>query len=74
MNAQIAYYDRDADIAWLPTGVSCDVVSEEVAWGLVDHDRTTGDVVGIEIWSASERLPAEVLEALPTPAARRRAA
>lgn len=74
MNAQFAYYDQDADIAWLPTGASTDVVSEEVAWGLLDHDRVTGEIVGIEIWSASERLPAEVLEALPAPAASRRAA
>jgi hypothetical protein len=29
--ARFAYYDRDADIAWLSTGSSDDVVSEEVA-------------------------------------------
>jgi uncharacterized protein YuzE len=50
MNAKLAYYDREADIAWLPTGDS--------DWGLIDHDSVTGDVVAIEVWSASKRLPA----------------
>lgn len=68
MNARFAYYDRDADIAWLPTGDSEDVVSEEVDWGLLDHDAGTDEVVGIEVWSASKRLPAELLATLPTPA------
>ena len=67
MSARFAYYDREADIAWLPTGDSKDVVSEEVDWGLIDHDSATDEVVAIEVWSASERLPASVLEALPTP-------
>ena len=52
MSERFAYYDRDADIAWLPTGKSDDVVSEEVSWGLIDHDAASDDVVGIEIWSA----------------------
>jgi uncharacterized protein YuzE len=65
--ARFAYYDKDADIAWLPTGSSEDVVSEEVAWGLIDHDAATDDVVAIEIWNASTRLPASLLEALPAP-------
>lgn len=68
MTERFAYYDRDADIAWLPTGKSDDVVSERVPWGLIDHDAASDDVVGIEIWSASKRLPAEVLESLPSPA------
>ncbi|HXV05274.1 MAG TPA: DUF2283 domain-containing protein [Solirubrobacterales bacterium] len=68
MSARFAYYDRDADIAWLPTGDSEDVVSEEVEWGLIDHDSGTDEVVAIEVWSASKRLPAELLAALPTPA------
>lgn len=67
MSAKFAYYDREADIAWLPTGESADVVSEEVKWGLVDHDSTTDRVVAIEVWSASKRLPAEVLATLPAP-------
>lgn len=68
MSAKFAYYDREADIAWLPTGDSANVVSKEVEWGLVDHDSTTDEVVAIEVWSASKRLPAEVLAALPAPA------
>lgn len=67
MSDKFAYYDRDADIVWLPTGVSSDVVSERVDWGLVDHDATTDEVVGVEVWSASKRLAPEVLAALPTP-------
>ncbi len=68
MSAQFAYYDRKADIAWFPTGDSSDVVSEEVDWGLIDHDSGTDEIVGIEVWSASKRLAPEVLAALPAPA------
>ena len=67
MNVRYAYYDRDADIAWLPTGYSEDVVSEEVGWGLIDHDAATDQVVALEVWDASKRLPQAVLDALPTP-------
>jgi uncharacterized protein YuzE len=74
MNAKFAYYDREADIAWLPTGDSTDVVSEEVDWGLIDHDSTTDEVVAIEVWSASKRLPPEVLATLPAPTSARGAA
>jgi uncharacterized protein YuzE len=69
MSDKFAYYDRDVDIAWFPTSDSSDVVSEEVDWGLVDHDSATDDVVAIEVWSASKRLPAEVLAMLPAPSA-----
>ena len=65
MSDKFAYYDRDADIAWLPTGDSADVVSEEVGWGLIDHDSATDEVVAVEVWSASKRLPPEVLATLP---------
>jgi uncharacterized protein YuzE len=58
MSARFAYYDREAD----------DVISEEVEWGLIDHDSDTDQVVAIEVWSASQRLPAELLATLPTPA------
>jgi uncharacterized protein YuzE len=68
MSDRFAYYDRDADIAWLPTGSSAEVVSEEVEWGLIDHDAASNEVVAIEIWSASKRLPTEVLATLPEPA------
>ena len=65
MISPFAYYDREADIAWVPTGTSRAVVSEEFDWGLVDHDSETDEVVAIEIWSASSRLPAEILAKLP---------
>jgi len=62
-----AYYDADADIAWLPTGESDDVVSERVPGGLQEYDRTTHTLVAIEVWDASTRLPRTLLEALPAP-------
>jgi uncharacterized protein YuzE len=61
--------DRDADIAWLPTGSSEDVVSEEVGWGLVDHHVASDEVVAIEVWAASKVLSADLLERLPAPSA-----
>lgn len=66
-----AYYDRDADIAWFPTGNSNDVVSERVPNGLRDYDRTSHKLVAIEIWGASTRMPANILEALPAPSSAR---
>lgn len=74
MSRKFAYYDREADIAWLPTGAASDVVSEEVEWGLIDHDADSDRVVAVEIWSASKRLPAEVLSKLPEPTPKRGAA
>jgi uncharacterized protein YuzE len=62
-----SYYDREADIVWIPTGSSDDVVSEEMGWGLVDHDVNSDEVVGIEIWAASTRLPADLLARMPPP-------
>jgi len=64
---RFAYYDREADIVWIPTGSSDDAVSEKTEWGLVDHDESSDAVVGIEIWAASTRLPADLLEKLPSP-------
>jgi len=61
MSAKFAHYDREADIAWPPTGGSRDVVSEEAEWGLIDHDSATDEVVAVEVWSASKRLPPEAL-------------
>jgi uncharacterized protein YuzE len=63
------YYDREADIAWFPTGESDDVVSERVPGGLRDYDRTSHKLIAIEVWDASTRLPASFLEALPAPTA-----
>jgi uncharacterized protein YuzE len=64
-----AYYDTDADIAWFPTGESDDVVSERVPGGLREYDRASRQLVAIEVWDASTRLPRTLLEALPAPAA-----
>jgi uncharacterized protein YuzE len=74
MSGKFAYYDREADIAWLPTGSASTVVSEEVEWGLIDHDADSDEVVAVEIWSASKRLPPEVLSKLPAPTRGRGAA
>jgi hypothetical protein len=59
--------DREADIAWFPTGESDDVVSERVPGGLCDYDRKSHRLVAVEVWSASTRLPASLLDALPAP-------
>ena len=71
---RFAYYDPDADIAWLPTGESHDVVSERVPGGLRDYDKDTHELVAIEIWDASKRLPRDILDALPAPTAHSAAA
>lgn len=44
------------------------VVSEEVEWGLIDHDEMTDEIVAVEIWSASKRLPKAILDTSPHPA------
>lgn len=67
MSNRFAYYDREADIAWVPTGQSDRVVSEEVEWGLIDRDSESDAVVAVEIWSASKHLPPELLDKLPRP-------
>lgn len=67
MGGRYAYYDRDADIAWLSTGHAEHVVSEGTSWGTIDHDEITGAVIGIEIHNASTRLPVALLSALPGP-------
>jgi uncharacterized protein YuzE len=63
------HYDRAADIAWLRLeGWEKDRVRvEETGAGLLERDRTTGRVIGLEFWQASGRLPAELLDALPAP-------
>jgi uncharacterized protein YuzE len=66
-SVSFAYYDPAADIAWFPTGESDDVVSERVDGGLRDYDRSTRELVAIEVWEASTRLPQDLLEALPAP-------
>ena len=66
-----AYYDPEADIAWFPTAESDDVVSERVPGGLRDYDRISHKLVAIEVWDASTRLPASILETLPAPSTAR---
>lgn len=65
----VATYDREADIAWLRfdgyDGRTARI--EELEWGLRDVDPRTGNVVALEFWQASERLPSELLEHLPAP-------
>lgn len=67
MRGRYAYYDRDADIAWVSTRHAEHVVSEGTSWGAIDHDEITGAVVAIEIRNASNRLPVALLSALPGP-------
>jgi uncharacterized protein YuzE len=64
---RFAYYDPEVDIAWLPTGPSEEIRGEETGFGLVVRDRTSGKVVALEVWSAGERLPKELLDAMPPP-------
>lgn len=66
-----AHYDRQADVAWFVFGEPGSLAIEatdEAEWGLVDRDRG-GQVVGVELWRASTRLPRALLDALPDPAA-----
>jgi uncharacterized protein YuzE len=65
------HYDREADIAWLRMDRwdASRIRVEEVESGLIERDRDTGRILGLEYWQASKRLPAELLEALPSPKA-----
>lgn len=66
----MSHYARDVDIALLTLaarqGRSRAVETE---WGLLEYDIETGALIGAEIWDATTRLPAQLLEALPEPAA-----
>jgi hypothetical protein len=64
---RFAYWDRECDIAWIPTGPSTSVVCEKTSWGLIDHDEKTDEVTGLEIWDASTVFPLELLECFPSP-------
>lgn len=61
-----SYYATVGDIAYIrvksPHGP---VRSEEQEWGLRDYDEDTGDLVGLEVWSASKVLPKGFVDALP---------
>ncbi len=65
----MSHYDRNADIAWLLLeGFDAQhTYGEDHPWGLIERDRESGDLVGVELWRASERLPRQLLDALPEP-------
>jgi len=67
----MSHYDADIGIASLDLDGcgATQVFAEEHEWGLLLRARTDDRVVGVEIWRASERLPGELLVALPAPAA-----
>ena len=63
------HYDKDADIAWVrfENYDASRAVAEETSSGLREVDPTTGVVVALEFWQASQRLPADLLQMLPPP-------
>lgn len=65
----MSHYDREVDIAWLVLeGFDGQrAYGEGHPWGLIERDRETGQIVAVEFWRASERLPKELIEALPEP-------
>jgi hypothetical protein len=58
---------RSQACAFGADGESDDEVSERVPGGLRDYDLVSHELVAIEVWSASTRLPATLLDALPAP-------
>jgi uncharacterized protein YuzE len=63
-------YASDVDIAFLTLAAGQGRPrAEETEWGLLVYDTETGTLIGAEIWDAKTRLPAELLAALPEPAA-----
>jgi uncharacterized protein YuzE len=63
------HYDPEADIAWVrfegyDPGTA---VAEETDSGLRELDPNTGQIVGLEFWEASSKLPADFLHMLPPP-------
>lgn len=65
----MSHYDRESDIAALNLKGfdGSKLFGEDHDWGLILRDRETQEVVGVELWCASDRLPAELLLALPEP-------
>lgn len=63
------HYDAEADIAWVrfEDYDPSTAVGEQTDSGLRELDPATGEVVGLEFWQASKRLPAEFLRMLPPP-------
>jgi len=64
----MSHFAPDVDIAWVQIAEHGDAetFAEDHSWGLIVRDRGTETVVGFELWKASERLPAELLAALPS--------
>ena len=62
-----SYYSVDTDIAYIRVRPPRGTVRSEAAeaWGLRDFDELTGELVGLEVWSASKVLPKDLVEALP---------
>ncbi|HEX8977171.1 MAG TPA: hypothetical protein VF781_11705 [Solirubrobacteraceae bacterium] len=63
------HYDPQADIAWLRfDGYDpAIVIAEETDFGLRELAPVDRQLVGLEYWRASERLPADLLAMLPAP-------
>jgi uncharacterized protein YuzE len=65
------HYDAEADIAWVrfENYDTHTAVAEESDAGLRELDPSTGEIVGLEFWEASRKLPADFLRMLPPPRA-----
>lgn len=63
------HYDAKADVAWLrfEDYDAKVVVSEGTDLGLRELDPSARQVVGLEYWHASDRLPSDLLGMLPSP-------
>ena len=63
------HYDTEADIAWVrfENYDPHTAVAEETDAGLRELDPSTGEIVGLELWEASSKLPADFLCMLPPP-------
>jgi len=63
------HYDENADIAWLPFEdyEPTTVVAEETEFGLRGLDPRDRRLVGLEFWRASQTLPPDLLQMLPSP-------
>jgi uncharacterized protein YuzE len=63
------HYDAEADIAWIrfENYDPSTAVAEESDAGLRELDPVSGELVGLEFWQASDKLPADFLRMLPPP-------
>jgi len=63
------HYDTEADIAWVrfENYDPSTAVAEETDSGLRELDPSTREIVGLEFWEASRKLPADFLRMLPPP-------